>query len=74
MNTTPKKSAEEFTITGNWTSLSKQFKVKFPHLSDADLKFVPGEEKDLLTRLTTKLHKTNEELVTLIQKFEADKK
>jgi hypothetical protein len=74
MTTQPNKSAEAFTITGSWTILSKQLRVKFPHLNDADLKFVPGNENDLLSRLSAKLHKTNEELVTLIQKFEAEKK
>jgi hypothetical protein len=74
MNTPPNKSAEAFKITGNWTTLSKQLKTKFPHLNDADLKFAPGSEKDLLSRLATKLHKTNDELVTLIQKFETEKK
>lgn len=74
MTTPLNKSTEAFTITGNWTVLSKQLKAKFPHLNDADLKFVPGSENDLLSRLSAKLHKTNDELVTLIQKFEADKK
>jgi hypothetical protein len=59
--------AEGFRIAGNWSTLSKQLKEKFPQLTDADLKFEAGQENELMLRLQTKLDKKREEIIQLIK-------
>ena len=58
--TTKKPSDLAFKITGDWINQSKQLKTKYPHLTDADLKFEPGKEEQLLSRLQSRLHKSRE--------------
>ena len=62
------KSVEPFKITGNWSDQSKQLKTKFSQLTDADLKFEPGKETDLLMRMEKKLNKKREEVINIIKK------
>jgi hypothetical protein len=64
----PKKTAEEFKITGNWADHAKALKAKFPKLSDADLKFEIGKEEQLISRLATALEKKKDEVISLIKK------
>jgi hypothetical protein len=64
----PKKTAEEFKITGNWVEQSKALKAKFPKLTDADLKFEVGKEEQLLSRLATALNKKKDDVINLIKK------
>jgi hypothetical protein len=51
MEPTQKRTTETFKISGNWSAQSKQLKEKYPQLTDSDLKFEPGKEEELLTRL-----------------------
>lgn len=67
MNIT-KNKPEPFKFTGNWAEQSKQLKVKFPQLTDADLKFETGKEEDVLARVEKKLNKKREEVVNIIRK------
>jgi hypothetical protein len=62
------KSIEAFKITGNWEKQSKQLKEKYSQLTDADLKFEPGKENDLLKRVETRLNKKREEVINIINK------
>jgi hypothetical protein len=64
----PKKATEEFKITGNWAEQAKALKVKYPKLSDADLKFETGKEDQLLTKLATALDKNKDEVITMLKK------
>lgn len=66
MEPTQKKSTQAFKISGNWSAQSKQLKEKYPHLTDSDLKFEPGKEDELLTRLQTRLHKNRDEVIAAI--------
>ena len=59
---------ESFKITGNWAEQSKQLKTKYAQLTDADLKFETGKEKDLLNRMATRLNKNQEEVISIIKK------
>jgi hypothetical protein len=47
--------------------------VKYPQLTDADLKFEPGKESELLSRLESRLKKTREEVISLIGSVELEK-
>lgn len=62
------KSIEAFKITGNWEKQSKQLKEKYSQLTDADLKFEPGKENELLTRVESRLNKKRDEVINIINK------
>lgn len=70
---TTKKVSEHFKITGSWDSKSKKLKAKYPQLTDTDLKFEPGKESELLSRLESRLKKTREEVISLIKSVELAK-
>jgi uncharacterized protein YjbJ (UPF0337 family) len=73
MDTTQNKSGENFKITGNWNTQSKQLKEKFPQLTDADLKFESGKENELLSRLQSRLNKKREEVIDIINNVQLEK-
>ena len=73
MDTTKTKSSEHFKITGNWETKFKKLKAKYPQLTDADLKFEPGKESELLTRLESRLKKSREEVISVISSVELEK-
>ncbi len=73
METTQKKSSETFKITGSWDVKSKKLKEKYPQLTDSDLKFEPGKESQLISRLETRLKKTHEEMVEIINNIQLAK-
>ena len=56
-------------IKGNWNELAGKLKQKFANLTDDDLLFAKGKEKELWGRLQTKLGKTKEQLQKIISKF-----
>ena len=66
MEPTQKRTTETFKISGNWSAQSKQLKEKYPQLTDSDLKFEPGKEEELLTRLQSRLHKNRQEVIAVI--------
>jgi len=68
MDANQNKPDEGFKITGNWEAQSKMLKSKFLQLTDADLKFEPGKENDLLKRVETRLNKKREEVINIIKK------
>ena len=57
-----------FKITGDWNIQAKELKEKFSQLTDADLKFEPGKENELLTRVESKLNKKRDEVISIIKK------
>jgi uncharacterized protein YjbJ (UPF0337 family) len=58
-----------FTMKGNWNEIAGKLKQQFANLTDDDLLFKRGKEKELLGRLQQKLGKTKEELRNLIAKI-----
>jgi uncharacterized protein YjbJ (UPF0337 family) len=62
-----KKSNESFTVTGNWEKQSKTLKETFPKLTDSDLKFETGKERNLLSRIQTRLGKKRDEVIELLR-------
>ena len=73
MDTTKTKSSEHFKITGSWEAKSKKLKAKYPQLTESDLKFEPGKESELLSRLESRLKKTREEVISAISSVELEK-
>lgn len=62
------KTSEAFKITGNWDAQSKKLKATYSQLTDADLKFEPGKENELLSRVEHRLNKKREEVISIIKK------
>lgn len=66
---TVKKEAHTglFKIAPNtWGAMKAKLKNKFTQLTDTDLAFEEGQEAQLSSRLQAKLHKSEEEVNTLI--------
>ena len=68
MDNLKKLTSKLFKVTGNWELQSKALKVKFPKLTDSDLKFETGKENELLTRIETKLNKKRLEVIDILKK------
>lgn len=74
MNITQEQLSEEFKINGDWYTQSKILREKFVQLTDADLKFEPGKENELLKRVETKLNKKREEVIAIIKQVNSNNK
>ncbi len=53
-------------ITGYWNIKKKKLKQRFKNLSDKDLRFTEGKEKEMIELLGNKLGKTRQELLEII--------
>ena len=53
-------------ITGYWNIKKEKLKRKFKNLSDKDLRFTEGKEKEMIELLGNKLGKTRQELLEII--------
>ncbi|TDQ25773.1 hypothetical protein [Tenacibaculum caenipelagi] len=61
------KSNEFFKFSGDWSKQSKALKVKYPKLTEEDVKFETGKETDLFKRLETKLDKNRSEVIGILR-------
>ena len=73
METTLKKSSENFKISGHFEALSKKLKSKYPQLTDADLKFESGKENEMIGRIEKRLSKNHEEVIKILTTLQAEK-
>lgn len=62
------ESSEPFKMNGNWNNQARLLQDKFAQLTDADLKYEPGQEEDLLDRIEARIHKGREEVINIIKK------
>jgi hypothetical protein len=53
-------------IIGYWDKKKEKFKQKFPIITDHDLRFPEGKEKEMIEMLGNKLGKTKQELLHII--------
>lgn len=53
-------------VTGYWNIKKEKLKQKFTNLSDKDLCFTEGKEKEMIELLGNKLGKTRQELLEII--------
>jgi hypothetical protein len=51
---------------GYWNEKKEKLKQKYPTISDEDLHFYEGKEKEMIEMLGFKLGKTKEELANII--------
>ncbi len=68
MDKVQEKTTEGLKITGNWGKHANILKEKYPSLTDSDLKFEPGQEKELISRVGARLNKKEEEVTNIIKK------
>jgi hypothetical protein len=69
-NTRTDMSTIPFKITANdWGDKKTKLKNKFSQLSDTDLSFVQGQEKELAVRLQSKLGKSEAEVQKLLHEL-----
>lgn len=54
-------------VTGYWDQKKEMLKQKYKTITDKDLSFIEGKEKEMMELLGYKLGKTKEELVTIIE-------
>jgi uncharacterized protein YjbJ (UPF0337 family) len=54
-------------MKGNWNEQKGKLKQKFAMLTDNDLMFAKGKKEEMYGRLQTKLGKTKEELLSIIE-------
>ena len=53
-------------VTGYWNIKKEKLKQKYENLSDKDLSFSEGKEKEMIEMLGYKLGKTKQELLKII--------
>jgi hypothetical protein len=53
-------------VTGYWNLKKEKLKQKYANLSDEDLNFNEGQEKEMIEMLGSKLGKTKLELLNII--------
>lgn len=68
-----KKKAAPFKVTGNWADQSKELRSKFSQLTDADVRLEDGKEEEMLNRVTTRLNKDREEVISLLSNGHGNK-
>jgi uncharacterized protein YjbJ (UPF0337 family) len=54
-------------VKGYWDQKKEMLKQKFQTITDKDLSYTDGKEKEMMELLGYKLGKTREELVTIIE-------
>lgn len=64
---TVQPTAEPFKIKGNWDTQSKSLKEKYSQLTDADLKCDTGKEEEMIGRVSTRLNKGREEVISMLR-------
>jgi len=57
-------------VIGFWEEKKEKLKQKYPAITDDDLVYNEGKEKEMIEMLGNKLGKSKEELVTIIAKLE----
>jgi hypothetical protein len=55
---------------GYWNERKEKLKQKYPVITDEDLSFREGKEKEMIEMLGYKLGKTNEELLNIIERLQ----
>lgn len=58
-------------ITGNWSELKTKLQTKYPNLTDMDLTFSAGKEDELVSLLSRKLAKTEDEITDVIDDLQS---
>jgi uncharacterized protein YjbJ (UPF0337 family) len=57
------------TIKGNWSELKSKLKNKYKNLTDSDLEYNEDKREEMMDGLRTKLGKTRQELLRILNTF-----
>ena len=63
---------EKLRLNAPWEQVKERLKENDVHLSDEDLDYSPGQEDELLDRLTKKLGKSREEVRMYVESISAN--
>ena len=70
------KNGEEnerrFEVGKNWNNQKMRLKQKFPQLTDADLRFEPGKEFEMLTKVGAKLDLKLDEVIRILNRVKEE--
>jgi len=53
-------------VTGYWEQKKEKLKEKFPNITEEDLRYREGKEKEMIEMLGNKLGKSKQELLNII--------
>ena len=71
MNTAKTKEFPDVSTTDvksdNWETQKEKLKASFPELTVADLNYAESQKKEMLSKLETRLGKTDKELQVIIE-------
>jgi len=56
-------------ILGFWDKKKEKLKKKYPSITDEDLKYFEGKEREMIEQLSYKLGTTKEELAVIIERL-----
>ena len=71
--TNPANNNEKiFKINGDWQIQSNRLKIKFPFLTDGDLKLEVGKENEMLKSMESRLHLKRSEVIAIIEQNESE--
>ena len=65
--------SERLNLAEPWSEVREKLKENDHRLTDEDLDYIPGQEEILLTRLKSRLGKTEEEVRMLIESISSNK-
>jgi hypothetical protein len=68
MNITETKKTHSCWLDTNWEVQSKGLQEQYPLLTDQDLLYETGKENELICRIQTRLNKSQEEVLNILQK------
>lgn len=60
-------------IKGNWDATKAKLQKKYPKLTDDDLMFTKGQEDDLVSCITERIGKSEEEVIDIIDELQSEK-
>ena len=63
----------EFKISGEWIRHKRQLRLLHAELTDEDMNYTTGKERDLLTRMEIRLNLDREEVIKIIQDVQSGK-
>ena len=66
-------SQEQLHLHAPWDEVKEKIKEKNVHLTEEDLAYQPGQEHQLLERLSSKLGKSQEEVKDIIESISFNK-
>ncbi len=61
-----------FKIIGDWDKQSSALRTKYPTLTSDDVKFEPGKESELFTKIENRLGKNRDQVIGILNNIHKD--